>query len=148
MRDRDFGNLAAILRMCDDICSYREEGGTIPQMLDDRKTYNAILLNLMQIGEYAKKLSEELRSTHGEIDWKSIIGMRDRIAHDYLGIDRGVVERVLGVEIDRLIDGLFAVFTRLAADEQVCLWLTSPEFRESYASRAILEKIDARPWKQ
>lgn len=45
MLDRDFGNLAAILRMCDDICSYREEGMTTAQMLDDRKTYNAILLN-------------------------------------------------------------------------------------------------------
>ncbi|RNC67330.1 MAG: DUF86 domain-containing protein [Desulfuromonadales bacterium] len=146
MLDRDFGNLAAILRMCDDICSYQEEGMTTAQMLDDRKTYNAILLNLMQIGEYAKKLSEELRSSNGEIDWKSIAGMRDRIAHDYLGIDRGVVERLLDTEIDRLIDGLFAVFTHLAVDEQARLWLTSPEFRESYSSKAILEKIDAQPW--
>lgn len=44
---------------------------------------NSITMPIMQIGELAKRLSEEFRAEHREIPWKSIVRMRDVFAHHY-----------------------------------------------------------------
>lgn len=43
------------------------------------------------IGEASKNLTDELRNQHPELNWKSAIGMRDRLAHDYAGTDFTIV---------------------------------------------------------
>jgi len=41
----------------------------------------------MQIGEHAKRISSEVKTDNPEIEWKSVAGMRNYIAHDYSNID-------------------------------------------------------------
>ncbi len=43
------------------------------------------------IGEASKNLSETLRLQHPEINWKGAMGIRDRLAHNYMGIDYSIV---------------------------------------------------------
>lgn len=43
------------------------------------------------IGEASKNLSMEFREQHPELNWKRAIGMRDKVAHDYVGIDYTIV---------------------------------------------------------
>lgn len=43
------------------------------------------------IGEAAKKLSLEFKSQHNQMDWKAIAGMRDKLIHDYFGVDYRIV---------------------------------------------------------
>jgi uncharacterized protein with HEPN domain len=47
---------------------------------------DAIILNLEQIGETAKKLSEEMKANYPKLNWQSIIGLRNMISHEYEGI--------------------------------------------------------------
>lgn len=54
---------------------------------DDQMHFNATLLLLINIGEQANKLSEELRSEYTNIPFHKIRGLRNRLAHDYTGID-------------------------------------------------------------
>ena len=48
---------------------------------------DAVLRNLQTIGQSVSRLSDALRETHPEINWRSIIGLRNVLVHDYLGIN-------------------------------------------------------------
>lgn len=62
--------------------------------LADIRTQQAVILNLMVIGEAATKLLQRYPSfaeQHARIPWRSMKGMRNRIAHGYFEIDLDVV---------------------------------------------------------
>lgn len=48
---------------------------------------SGVMRELSIIGEAAKQLSEDFKTTHGDIHWKEIAGMRDKLIHDYFEID-------------------------------------------------------------
>ncbi len=81
--------------------------------LDDRKTQDAVVRNLEIIGEATKRLSPSLKDAHLDISWKPIAGMRDKLIHDYFGINLqlvwGFVERdllVLSNKVSQLLKDL------------------------------------------
>ncbi|KAF0208277.1 MAG: DUF86 domain-containing protein [Actinomycetota bacterium] len=51
----------------------------------------AILYQLMILGEAAKQVPEALRVRYGDIPWRRIAGLRDKIVHYYFGLNEGVV---------------------------------------------------------
>ena len=53
----------------------------------DQRTVDAILHNLLVIGEATKNLALRFLEKHPAIPWKKIKGLRDIIAHQYFGID-------------------------------------------------------------
>jgi uncharacterized protein with HEPN domain len=70
----------------------------------DRMGYRAIKNALIELGEAAKAIPEEVRQRHPEVDWKGFAGLRDMIAHRYFGID---TERLLPI-IKTEVPGLLA----------------------------------------
>jgi uncharacterized protein with HEPN domain len=68
----------------------------------DDRTVDAVVRNLEIIGEAAGRLSEEFRSTHAEIEWRRMVGLRNRIVHDYFGIDLEIVWTILEQELPGL----------------------------------------------
>ena len=52
---------------------------------------DAVVRQLEIIGEASRQLSDDFREQHDDVPWRAIIGMRNRIAHDYLNIDLDVV---------------------------------------------------------
>ena len=63
---------------------------------------DAVVRNIEIVGEAAKKLSSEFRKRYPEIPWKDISGMRDKIVHDYTGIDYRVVWDVVQIDLPDL----------------------------------------------
>lgn len=57
----------------------------------DRKTINACVFDLSQIGELAGKISNETQEVYSNIEWRGIKGLRNRIVHDYEGIKLNMV---------------------------------------------------------
>lgn len=77
----------------------------------DSRTVDAVCRNLEVLGEAAKKVPDEFRAAHAEIEWRKLAGMRDVLAHDYFDIDLEVVWDVvqhklppLRIAIARLIE--------------------------------------------
>jgi uncharacterized protein with HEPN domain len=65
------------------------------------------LIHLVQvIGEAARKVSPETQLALPEIPWREIIGMRNRIVHDYLGVDEDVVWEVVTFDLPSLVAAL------------------------------------------
>lgn len=54
---------------------------------EDRKTQDAVVRNLEIIGEATKRVSLNLKTAHPDIAWKPIAGMRDKLIHDYFGVN-------------------------------------------------------------
>jgi uncharacterized protein with HEPN domain len=57
----------------------------------DRKTIHAVVRSIEIIGEAARHIPKPVKDKAHEIPWKEIIGMRNKIAHEYFGIDNKIV---------------------------------------------------------
>ena len=72
----------------------------------DAKTIAACVLNLSQIGELAGRLDAEFIEANAQIPWRKIRGMRNRIVHDYEGIQLNFVWDVLTDDLHELIQNI------------------------------------------
>jgi uncharacterized protein with HEPN domain len=61
------------------------------------------------VGEAASKVTPETRQAHPDIPWRNIIGMRNRIVHDYLNVDYDIVWTVVTDNLPPLIKQLDAI---------------------------------------
>ncbi|HXH41518.1 MAG TPA: HepT-like ribonuclease domain-containing protein [Thermoanaerobaculia bacterium] len=76
-------------------------------IFDMERPYQLSVLHLLQtIGEAANRIHDDWRREHPEIDWPNIIGMRNRIVHDYRHINFDRVWEIATIEVPRLIAAL------------------------------------------
>lgn len=87
------------------VLSYTE-GLDQEAFIADERTYDATLRNLELIGEAASHIPNEVREAHPRIQWRGIIGIRNRVAHGYLGIDDDVVWDIIQTDIPNLLPAL------------------------------------------
>jgi uncharacterized protein with HEPN domain len=79
------------------------QGLTFEKFMEDPKTQDAVIRNLQVMGDATKKLSMDLRETYSQIPWREMAGMRDKVVHEYFGINYDVVWAVASQEVPRLI---------------------------------------------
>ena len=70
--------------------------------LSDRKTINAVIRSLEIMGEAAKRIPEDFRIKHPDIPWRRMAGMRDKLIHEYSGVDLEIVWAVIREELPPL----------------------------------------------
>lgn len=81
---RDYLN--DILEMIEDIRIFTE-GMSYEDLAADRKTLYAVIRCLEVLGEAVKKIPKHIREEYPEIPWQEIGGMRDKLIHEYFGVD-------------------------------------------------------------
>lgn len=84
---------------------------TFEDFTRDGKTIDAVIRNFEIIGEAANRLPEEFKDGHTEIDWHRIRGFRNRVVHDYFGIDYGIVWEIKTTFLPTLISKLKALIS-------------------------------------
>nr|WP_281248203.1 HepT-like ribonuclease domain-containing protein [Seinonella peptonophila] len=56
---------------------------------------DAVVRNLEVIGEASKYIPEEIRQKYPQVPWKSMIGLRNILIHEYFGIDEQIIWEIV-----------------------------------------------------
>ena len=81
---------------------YVEGIGSKDDLTSDKRTYDAVLMNFIIIGESSNRLSKEVRAKLIHIDWRAIKEFRNFVAHDYFGIDTNIVWAAIRYNLPQL----------------------------------------------
>jgi uncharacterized protein with HEPN domain len=79
------------------------KGLQFESFLNDNKTIDAVVRNFEIIGEAANNIDQDYRIKNPELEWKRIIGFRNRIVHEYFGVDYQIVWSIIESYLDQLI---------------------------------------------
>ena len=80
-----------ILDECNYIFSVIDESMTKDKLLDDETMKRAGVRSIEIIGEATKKIPADFKVKWADISWRNMSGMRDKLIHDYMGVDYSIV---------------------------------------------------------
>ena len=75
---------------------------TIVQLQQQSITLDAIVFRMVQMSEYMDKITDEYKVLHPEIEWIDIKGFRNRLVHDYGGVDLHFVYAAIKEDVPKL----------------------------------------------
>ena len=90
--------LQDILQAIDTIFRY-VDGRDMQEFLADKKSYHAVIYNIMIIGEAANMLTFEFRESHSELQWRQITNMRNFLIHGYHNVEEDLVWEAISVDL-------------------------------------------------
>ena len=70
--------------------------------ISNSEKVDAVILNLEQIGESAKKISSNMKNKYANVNWPSIVGLRNMISHEYEGIKLEIIYEIALNHINKL----------------------------------------------
>ena len=100
----------------------RDAIGKVDEYLKDVKHSEFVENSMMQdgvirqigiIGEATRRLSDEFRKKHGDVPWNSMIGMRNKLIHDYLGVDYDSVWKTAKEDLPQLKEKVDSILESL-----------------------------------
>ncbi len=99
MSEKDAIILTSILDAISKITQYTCDISDPDSFFQDVKTFDAVMMNFIIIGEMVDRMSVELKNDSPQISWNRIKGFRNLVAHDYFGIDAEEVWQIINNEL-------------------------------------------------
>ena len=90
-----------ILRSINNIFEYTK-GINKKDFFKNNLVQDAVIRNFEIIGEATKKISDVYKQVHVEIPWKEMSIMRDKLIHDYIGVDVAVIWKTIKEDLPSL----------------------------------------------
>jgi len=85
---------------------------TFDEFSSDKKTINAVIRSLEVLGEASRKIPDDLKAESPEVPWKRMTGMRNKLIHEYFGVDLEIVWAVIKEELPPLFHHLEKLLDR------------------------------------
>lgn len=101
MKEEFLDYIEDIIEAIEDAASFIE-GINYDDFAKDKKTMYAVTRAIEIIGEATKKVPDSVRKRHPEIPWRDMAGMRDKLIHEYFGIDLKRVWNTVKKDIPKL----------------------------------------------
>ena len=98
-----------IIKYLEKIERYMNNINTFQEFQLEEEKIDAVILNLEQIGETAKKLSKNFKVAYPDIDWPKLIGLRNIISHEYEGISIDIIYAILRDKLPSIANVLKAI---------------------------------------
>lgn len=92
------------------------EGMDFSSFSTDDKTAFAVVRALEIIGEATKKIPEAVREIYPDLPWREMAGLRDKLAHDYFGVNLDVVWKTVTDDLPTLKSGIASVLEAESPD--------------------------------
>ncbi len=91
------------------------KGLTRARFTSDRLRHSAIIREIEIIGEAVKNISDPLKNRHKEVEWKDIVGTRDKMIHHYFGVDLDIVWAIIKFNLPKLKKSILKIKIELEA---------------------------------
>jgi uncharacterized protein with HEPN domain len=79
------------------------------EFLSDDKTIDAVIRNFEIIGEAANRIDDDFKINNPHVEWDRLRGFRNRIVHEYFGVDYEIVWSIIQHDLPQLIETLSAL---------------------------------------
>jgi uncharacterized protein with HEPN domain len=98
---------------------------------NDQKKLNATISLFIAIGEEAKKIDSSLKEiVYCDLSWKDIAGLRDKISHDYRGVDADILWIVINKDLNKLKTTLIEMTNKInPSKELIKEFLSTPHYK-------------------
>jgi len=83
----------------------------------DSKTVDAVVRNLEVIGEATARLPDEFRNRYDAVEWRKVIGLRNRIIHGYFDVDLAIIWQILQDDLLAFRTAVESIRRELSADD-------------------------------
>lgn len=103
----DIPYIEHMLDAMDAIAEFQQQGG-----LDVPIVRSAIERQLSIVGEAARRLSDAMRERYSDVPWRQIIGTRNIVIHDYIGVSIPVIEEIITNDLPVLKKQLQEILTQ------------------------------------
>ncbi|NPV60824.1 MAG: DUF86 domain-containing protein [Actinobacteria bacterium] len=112
MKRRDhLDYLQDILESIDDVQSF-VAGMSYEDFANDRKTVNAVIRSIEVIGESARAVPDSVKRKNPSIPWEKMVSMRNKLIHEYFGVDIEIIWQTIQEDISPLRDDIAELISK------------------------------------
>ncbi len=117
-KNNDLLHLLTMVESLEKIIIYTDQAKDAESFyeLNDQLNFNAVLNLLTHVGETVKQLSNDLLIVCEDVDWEKIKGLRNRIAHDYLGLNTLIIYQICEQNVPKIIKQLYPIIKSRVED--------------------------------
>lgn len=90
------------------------KGYNYERFVQDRKTVDAVIRNFSIIGEAASRIPRKIQEKYSQIPWFEIIGMRNKVVHEYFGINEEILWKTIQEDLPKLKKQLKELFEKIS----------------------------------
>ncbi len=84
----------------------------------DEVLERAVVRSLEVIGEAARNVPDEYRERHPYIPWRKIVGLRNRLIHEYFAVDFEILKGILRTELSELHASVVRALDELSSEQK------------------------------
>jgi uncharacterized protein with HEPN domain len=95
----------------------KAKGRNVEDFIDDRDLQHIVTMALINIGESVNSLSDEFIQKHQNIEWSEIVGLRNKVVHNYRGLRMGWIWKNVTKDVPDLLEQVNGILDAEGVEE-------------------------------